>query len=164
MDDDSKQLQYNYNNFLPRSKIVSDFDYFYEFSETRKVLDEFFKPPMNVGIKKSTTNRRFDDFNYDLQRVHVDQNNQLTNYIGKRLAFNHRDNSNNTSLPNSPGTSSSVPVSHFTIDTQYLKTNLKNYFIFENLYFCKKTIICHITIMSKRGQNSIPFKLLVLST
>ncbi|XP_012277018.1 uncharacterized protein LOC105697863 [Orussus abietinus] len=59
----------------------STFDYLYEFSETRKVLEEFFKCPPSVEEKENTTESfPFQDLDYELRR----QGGSA--YVGQRLA------------------------------------------------------------------------------
>ncbi|KAG8245305.1 Amyloid-beta A4 precursor protein-binding A member 1 [Homalodisca vitripennis] len=54
------------------------FDYLYEFSETRKVLEEFFKP----GDNKHASSQPFQDLDYELRR----QSGEGNAYVGLRLA------------------------------------------------------------------------------
>ncbi|XP_076668383.1 uncharacterized protein LOC143368957 isoform X6 [Andrena cerasifolii] len=59
----------------------STFDYLYEFSETRKVLEEFFKcPPPTKEKENSTESFPFQDLEYELRR----QGGSA--YVGQRLA------------------------------------------------------------------------------
>ncbi|XP_076475313.1 uncharacterized protein LOC117158091 isoform X7 [Bombus vancouverensis nearcticus] len=59
----------------------STFDYLYEFSETRKVLEEFFKcPPPTKEKENSTESFPFQDLDYELRR----QGGSA--YVGQRLA------------------------------------------------------------------------------
>nr|XP_033192531.1 uncharacterized protein LOC117158091 isoform X7 [Bombus vancouverensis nearcticus] len=59
----------------------STFDYLYEFSETRKVLEEFFKcPPPTKEKENSTESFSFQDLDYELRR----QGGSA--YVGQRLA------------------------------------------------------------------------------
>nr|XP_033330600.1 uncharacterized protein LOC117222785 isoform X8 [Megalopta genalis] len=59
----------------------STFDYLYEFSETRKVLEEFFKcPPPSKEKENSTESFPFQDLDYELRR----QGGSA--YVGQRLA------------------------------------------------------------------------------
>ncbi|XP_034239645.1 uncharacterized protein LOC117644366 isoform X9 [Thrips palmi] len=67
----------------------STFDYLYEFSETRKVLEEFFKP--STDIPNSEDNSHFQELEYELRRQ-AGQNASSCNsgsgsaYVGLRLA------------------------------------------------------------------------------
>ncbi|XP_076387142.1 uncharacterized protein LOC100882469 isoform X7 [Megachile rotundata] len=59
----------------------STFDYLYEFSETRKVLEEFFKcPPPTKETENSTESFPFQDLDYELRRQGG------SSYVGQRLA------------------------------------------------------------------------------
>nr|XP_031844922.1 uncharacterized protein LOC116432350 isoform X11 [Nomia melanderi] len=59
----------------------STFDYLYEFSETRKVLEEFFKcPPPSKEKENSTESFPFQDLDYELRRQGGNA------YVGQRLA------------------------------------------------------------------------------
>ncbi|XP_076544119.1 uncharacterized protein LOC117605461 isoform X5 [Osmia lignaria lignaria] len=59
----------------------STFDYLYEFSETRKVLEEFFKcPPPMKEKENSTESFPFQDLDYELRRQGG------SSYVGQRLA------------------------------------------------------------------------------
>ncbi|XP_030756258.1 uncharacterized protein LOC115882361 isoform X4 [Sitophilus oryzae] len=65
----------------PPSINASTFDYLYEFSETRKVLEEFFKcPPEEEETRLDT---EFQDLEYELRRQASESGNS---YVGKRLA------------------------------------------------------------------------------
>lgn len=65
---------------------TSTFDYLYEFSETRKVLEEFFKcpPPDDEGHLEV----QFQDLDYELKRQASDSGNS---YVGQRLAKGRQD-------------------------------------------------------------------------
>ncbi|KAK0173727.1 hypothetical protein PV328_006879 [Microctonus aethiopoides] len=59
----------------------STFDYLYEFSETRKVLEEFFKcPPPNEEPENNGETFPFQDLDYELRRQ------SGSSYVGQRLA------------------------------------------------------------------------------
>ncbi|XP_043479405.1 uncharacterized protein LOC122509419 isoform X3 [Leptopilina heterotoma] len=59
----------------------STFDYLYEFSETRKVLEEFFKcPPPSEEKENNTDSFAFQDLDYELRRQGG------SSYVGQRLA------------------------------------------------------------------------------
>ncbi|XP_011502751.1 PREDICTED: uncharacterized protein LOC105366119 [Ceratosolen solmsi marchali] len=58
----------------------STFDYLYEFSETRKVLEEFFKCPTPAEEKENSDVFEFQDLDYELRR----QGGSA--YVGQRLA------------------------------------------------------------------------------
>ncbi|XP_051173849.1 uncharacterized protein LOC127289758 isoform X5 [Leptopilina boulardi] len=59
----------------------STFDYLYEFSETRKVLEEFFKcPPPSEEKENNTDSFAFQDLEYELRRQGG------SSYVGQRLA------------------------------------------------------------------------------
>jgi amyloid beta (A4) precursor protein-binding family A protein 1 (X11) len=63
------------------STTTSTFDYLYEFSETRKVLEEFFKcPPPD---EENRLEVEFQDLEYELRRQGGDSGNS---YVGQRLA------------------------------------------------------------------------------
>ncbi|XP_050313970.1 uncharacterized protein LOC126748651 isoform X2 [Anthonomus grandis grandis] len=59
---------------------TTTFDYLYEFSETRKVLEEFFKCPPE---EENRLGSEFQDLEYELRRQASDSGNS---YVGKRLA------------------------------------------------------------------------------
>ncbi|VEN55668.1 unnamed protein product, partial [Callosobruchus maculatus] len=61
----------------------STFDYLYEFSETRKVLEEFFKCP--PPEEDNRLEDEFQDLEYELRRQTSDSGNS---YVGQRLAKN----------------------------------------------------------------------------
>lgn len=61
----------------------STFDYLYEFSETRKVLEEFFKCP---PPEEENRLDEFQDLKYELRRQGSD--NGGNSYVGQRLAKN----------------------------------------------------------------------------
>ncbi|RZC37393.1 uncharacterized protein BDFB_001934 [Asbolus verrucosus] len=66
---------------------TSTFDYLYEFSETRKVLEEFFKcPPAN---EENRLEVEFQDLEYELRRQGGDSGNS---YVGQRLAKGREQN------------------------------------------------------------------------
>lgn len=60
---------------------TSTFDYLYEFSETRKVLEEFFKCP--PPEEENRLEVEFQDLEYELRRQAGDSGNS---YVGQRLA------------------------------------------------------------------------------
>ncbi|XP_076262535.1 uncharacterized protein LOC143197738 isoform X29 [Rhynchophorus ferrugineus] len=71
----------NYNKSTsPPAINASTFDYLYEFSETRKVLEEFFKCPPEEETRLDT---EFQDLDYELRRQASESGNS---YVGKRLA------------------------------------------------------------------------------
>nr|CAI5852692.1 unnamed protein product [Callosobruchus analis] len=61
----------------------STFDYLYEFSETRKVLEEFFKCP--PPEEDNRLEEEFQDLEYELRRQTSESGNS---YVGQRLAKN----------------------------------------------------------------------------
>lgn len=66
---------------LSPNATTSTFDYLYEFSETRKVLEEFFKcPPTD---EENRLEVEFQDLEYELRRQAGDSGNS---YVGQRLA------------------------------------------------------------------------------
>ncbi|XP_044764672.1 uncharacterized protein LOC123321277 isoform X6 [Coccinella septempunctata] len=70
----------------PPSTTNSTFDYLYEFSETRKVLEEFFKcPPPD---EENRLEDEFQDLEYELRRQGSDSGNS---YVGQRLAKTRPD-------------------------------------------------------------------------
>lgn len=72
------------NNFQKKSPPptnTSTFDYLYEFSETRKVLEEFFKCP--PPEEENRLEVEFQDLEYELKRQTSDSGNS---YVGQRLA------------------------------------------------------------------------------
>lgn len=72
-------LQQNSKSNSPTTN--STFDYLYEFSETRKVLEEFFKcPPPD---EESRIKVEFQDLEYELRRH---EKNSGNSYVGQRLA------------------------------------------------------------------------------
>lgn len=63
------------------STTTAAFDYLYEFSETRKVLEEFFKcPPVE---EESALHSEFHDLDYELRLHGTDSG---SSYVGQRLA------------------------------------------------------------------------------
>lgn len=62
----------------------STFDYLYEFSETRKVLEEFFKCPPPEDENRLDV--EFQDLKYELRRQGSDSTGN--SYVGQRLAKN----------------------------------------------------------------------------
>lgn len=71
------------NSLSSPSKVpcsTATFDYLYEFSETRKVLEEFFKCPPNDDISLQA---EFQDLDYELRLQSSDSGNS---YVGQRLA------------------------------------------------------------------------------
>ncbi|XP_018578903.1 uncharacterized protein LOC108916989 isoform X3 [Anoplophora glabripennis] len=92
----------------PPNTTSSTFDYLYEFSETRKVLEEFFKCP--PPEEENRLEVEFQDLEYELRRQASDSGNS---YVGQRLAKNlpgenefcmridsPRKCLNNTNIPN----------------------------------------------------------------
>ncbi|CAH1153767.1 unnamed protein product [Phaedon cochleariae] len=74
----------SYNNKTsPPNTATSTFDYLYEFSETRKVLEEFFKCPPSE--EENRLEVEFQDLEYELRRQAGDSGNS---YVGQRLAKN----------------------------------------------------------------------------
>lgn len=67
-------------NSSPPTTNTTTFDYLYEFSETRKVLEEFFKCPPEEETRLGT---EFQDLEYELRRQASESGNS---YVGKRLA------------------------------------------------------------------------------
>ncbi|ERL86128.1 hypothetical protein D910_03542 [Dendroctonus ponderosae] len=70
---------YNKRNSSPPTTNTT-FDYLYEFSETRKVLEEFFKCPPE---EENRLGSEFQDLEYELRRQASESGNS---YVGKRLA------------------------------------------------------------------------------
>ncbi|CAG9759960.1 unnamed protein product [Ceutorhynchus assimilis] len=70
----------NKRNSSPPTSNTTTFDYLYEFSETRKVLEEFFKCPPE---EENRLGSEFQDLEYELRRQASDSGNS---YVGKRLA------------------------------------------------------------------------------
>ncbi|KAG5883738.1 hypothetical protein JTB14_008580 [Gonioctena quinquepunctata] len=68
---------------LSPNTTTSTFDYLYEFSETRKVLEEFFKCP--PPEEENRLEEEFQDLEYELRRQAGDSGNS---YVGQRLAKN----------------------------------------------------------------------------
>ncbi|XP_060529602.1 amyloid-beta A4 precursor protein-binding family A member 2-like [Cylas formicarius] len=78
---DAESICHNKNNSSSPTTNTSTFDYLYEFSETRKVLEEFFKcPPPEEETRLET---EFQDLEYELRRQ---ANESGSSYVGKRLA------------------------------------------------------------------------------
>ncbi|XP_050519209.1 amyloid-beta A4 precursor protein-binding family A member 2-like isoform X8 [Diabrotica virgifera virgifera] len=78
-------IEHNSTNKKPISPnaTTSTFDYLYEFSETRKVLEEFFKcPPTD---EENRLEVEFQDLEYELRRQASESGNS---YVGQRLAKN----------------------------------------------------------------------------
>ncbi|XP_064215560.1 uncharacterized protein LOC657912 isoform X3 [Tribolium castaneum] len=69
------------------STTTSTFDYLYEFSETRKVLEEFFKCP--PPEEENRLEVEFQDLEYELRRQGGDSGNS---YVGQRLAKGREQN------------------------------------------------------------------------
>ncbi|KRT78893.1 PDZ domain-containing protein [Oryctes borbonicus] len=67
---------------------TSTFDYLYEFSETRKVLEEFFKCP--PPEEENQLEAEFQDLEYELRRQASDSGNS---YVGQRLAKGRQEQS-----------------------------------------------------------------------
>nr|XP_022901184.1 uncharacterized protein LOC111414179 isoform X3 [Onthophagus taurus] len=87
---DTTTTTYNRNSpTSPRGTTTSStFDYLYEFSETRKVLEEFFKcPPPDEENRLET---EFQDLEYELRRQGSESGNS---YVGQRLAKGRPDQS-----------------------------------------------------------------------
>ncbi|XP_018325568.1 uncharacterized protein LOC108737300 isoform X2 [Agrilus planipennis] len=68
----------------PQPTTASTFDYLYEFSETRKVLEEFFK----CQPEENRLETEFQDLEYELRRP---QDTSGSSYVGQRLAKGRRD-------------------------------------------------------------------------
>ncbi|XP_076262518.1 uncharacterized protein LOC143197738 isoform X14 [Rhynchophorus ferrugineus] len=75
-----ENTNYNKKSTSPPAINASTFDYLYEFSETRKVLEEFFKCPPEEETRLDT---EFQDLDYELRRQASESGNS---YVGKRLA------------------------------------------------------------------------------
>ncbi|XP_057666748.1 uncharacterized protein LOC130900197 isoform X9 [Diorhabda carinulata] len=85
VENDSNVNNENHSSIIkyvsPNSTTTSTFDYLYEFSETRKVLEEFFKcPPTD---EENRLEVEFQDLEYELRRQASDSGNS---YVGQRLA------------------------------------------------------------------------------
>ncbi|KAK9889877.1 hypothetical protein WA026_008678 [Henosepilachna vigintioctopunctata] len=70
----------------PSATTNSTFDYLYEFSETRKVLEEFFKCP--PPEEENRLEAEFEDLEYELRRQGSESGNS---YVGQRLAKTRPD-------------------------------------------------------------------------
>ncbi|XP_044741316.1 uncharacterized protein LOC123302467 isoform X2 [Chrysoperla carnea] len=80
--------------------VNSTFDYLYEFSETRKVLEEFFKcPPENENSLLEETS--FQDLDYELHRQ-AGSGDSGSSYVGQRLAKVRADQNEYLSHMDSP--------------------------------------------------------------
>lgn len=86
---------------------TSTFDYLYEFSETRKVLEEFFKCPAGEEDK---TLEKYSDFNgsdVDSLDIHYEfrgqVENKLDSYIGQKLASSPQEECTSCISPNQNG-------------------------------------------------------------
>lgn len=71
----------------------STFDYLYEFSETRKVLEEFFKCPPSE--EENRLEVEFQDLEYELKRQASDSGNS---YVGQRLAKGRQQDQSEPSI------------------------------------------------------------------
>lgn len=79
-----KLICFIFQKKLSSNNTSSTFDYLYEFSETRKVLEEFFKcPPPEEDNRLDV---EFQDLKYELRRQESD--NGGNSYVGQRLAKN----------------------------------------------------------------------------
>ncbi|XP_019869472.1 amyloid-beta A4 precursor protein-binding family A member 2 isoform X3 [Aethina tumida] len=78
---------FNKNSSSPTA--TSTFDYLYEFSETRKVLEEFFKCP--PPEEENRLEAEFQDLEYELRRQASESGNS---YVGQRLAKERRGEGN----------------------------------------------------------------------
>ncbi|KAJ8984274.1 hypothetical protein NQ317_009758 [Molorchus minor] len=84
IDNDSSNINVENSSYSPTSpNTTSTFDYLYEFSETRKVLEEFFKCP--PPEEENRLEVEFQDLEYELRRQASDSGNS---YVGQRLAKN----------------------------------------------------------------------------
>ncbi|XP_031632124.1 dentin sialophosphoprotein isoform X4 [Contarinia nasturtii] len=95
----------NRSSFTTTAPNTTTFDYLYEFSETRKVLEDFFKCPTNDEEKKIADCFNESDTGSLENLNEIDEKNMDANYIGQRLAkvptTNNKDY-NNTSSYQSP--------------------------------------------------------------
>ncbi|CAH0562596.1 unnamed protein product [Brassicogethes aeneus] len=82
-------LENNTFNNSSSPTATSTFDYLYEFSETRKVLEEFFKCP--PPEEENRLEAEFQDLEYELRRQAGESGNS---YVGQRLAKERRGESN----------------------------------------------------------------------
>ncbi|KAI5711337.1 hypothetical protein M8J75_016198 [Diaphorina citri] len=117
------------------------FDYLYEFSETRKVLEEFFKPGDNVNnINNSGTNsHQFRDLEYELRRqnsLELDKKGGVekrggggrgSSYVGLRLASDELCGDRSPRKPSQDSTSDNNKerdlLSGFSVSTEMLPQN-----------------------------------------
>ncbi|KAJ8923799.1 hypothetical protein NQ315_010381 [Exocentrus adspersus] len=81
--DGNVENNFNKKSSSPPNTTSSTFDYLYEFSETRKVLEEFFKCP--PPEEENRLEAEFQDLEYELRRQASDSGNS---YVGQRLAKN----------------------------------------------------------------------------
>lgn len=93
--------------FTMNDSKTSTFDYLYEFSETRKVLEEFFKCPAGEEDK---TLEKYSDFNgsdVDSLDIHYEfrgqVENKLDSYIGQKLASSPQEECTSCISPNQNG-------------------------------------------------------------
>lgn len=97
----------NSSIFTMNDSKTSTFDYLYEFSETRKVLEEFFKCPAGEEDK---TLEKYGDFNgsdVDSLDIHYEfrgqVENKLDSYIGQKLASSPQEECTSCISPNQNG-------------------------------------------------------------
>lgn len=97
----------NSSIFTMNDSKTSTFDYLYEFSETRKVLEEFFKCPAGEEDK---TLEKYSDFNgsdVDSLDIHYEfrgqVENKLDSYIGQKLASSPHEECTSCISPNQNG-------------------------------------------------------------
>ena len=89
---------------------TSTFDYLYEFSETRKVLEEFFKcPPPD---EENRLEVEFQDLEYELRRQGGDSGNS---YVGQRLAKGRGEQSDFCMRIDSPRKCFNNPVTNVQV-------------------------------------------------
>ncbi|KAF5283397.1 hypothetical protein FQA39_LY04773 [Lamprigera yunnana] len=80
-----------------QSTTTAAFDYLYEFSETRKVLEEFFKCPPSE--EENPLHSDFHDLDYELRLQSTDSGNS---YVGQRLAKGRQEHCDFTIRIDSP--------------------------------------------------------------
>ncbi|KAF2901579.1 hypothetical protein ILUMI_04608 [Ignelater luminosus] len=81
----------------PSTTTTAAFDYLYEFSETRKVLEEFFKCP--PAEEENPLQSEFHDLDYELRLQGTDSGNS---YVGQRLAKGRQEQCDFTIRIDSP--------------------------------------------------------------
>nr|XP_018911707.1 PREDICTED: uncharacterized protein LOC109040282 isoform X3 [Bemisia tabaci] len=84
----------------PNCNTSSAFDYLYEFSETRKVLEEFFKPALESNSEQPDKHfdnpNQFQELDYELRRhqgTNLCKSKEGNSYVGSRLAKPEESNS-----------------------------------------------------------------------